>query len=110
MTGNHSKGKAMEREWARLHPEYECFVIPMGKFNDNDCFNIGDIVALDERGTVFFIQVCHRSTVARHKKAIEAFVEAHSHRRGYVVVLWSWKARKTHGKPVSVDWRCEGVW
>ena len=110
MTGNHSKGKAMERDWIRLHPDLECFDIPMGKFNDNDAFGIADIIALGLTGVVHFVQVCHRSTVARHRNAIQAFVDAHTPPREYVIALYSWKARKPQGKPAIVDWRFEGVW
>ena len=108
--GNHSKGKAMERKLIE-HLGVEGFIFPMAKFDDADAFGVFDGLFI-QYGYVFFIQVCHRSTVARHKKAIQSFVDAHPGERWYQIELWSWKARKTAlgAGGAQTEWRCDGAW
>lgn len=99
MTSNHAKGKAKEREFlfwiARQTPEHkiEGFVYPMGKFSDCDAHGVFDGHYLTSAGAVVFFQVCHRSTIARHRRAIEAFVASHPARQ-YVIALYAWQMGK----------------
>jgi len=91
MTGNHSKGKAKEREFL-AYRGVEGFVFPMGHHasGDKDAFGIADGLNLYPSGRVCFFQICHHSTVKRHREAIECFVRGHPLRH-YDIELWSWK-------------------
>lgn len=100
MTGNHAKGKAKEREflaWIAC----EGFVFPMGKYESNDAFGIFDGFYLTSAGTVVFFQICHRSTIARHLRAIEAFTLSHAVRH-YVIALYAWQMGKDGFRQVEV--------
>ena len=90
MKSSHSKGKAKEREFLKWI-DCEGFVFPMNKWGDNDAFGIFDGFYLGHGGRVFFFQVCHRTTKERHRRAIQAFVDAHPD-RNYTICLYSWKS------------------
>ena len=101
---SHSKGKAKEREFLKwIADQYgpaqdiEGFVFPMNKWGDNDAFGIFDGFYLGYGGSVSFFQVCHRTTKERHRRAIQAFVDAHPD-RNYIICLYSWdKASEREG-------------
>ena len=96
---SHSKGKAKEREFLKWIG-CEGFVFPMNKWADNDAFGIWDGFYIGTLfGGVSFFQVCHRTTKERHRRAIQAFVDAHPERH-YTICLYSWdKASERKGMP-----------
>ena len=78
---SHGKGRAKEAEhmeaWAGMgcdvwqpkrSPAYE---------GNTDIFGVGDFIVYHPNGSVFMIQVCHRASAARHKRAIEHWNETH---------------------------------
>ena len=88
MSSNHAKGKQKEREFLKWI-DREGYVIPYSNFGEKDIFGIADGLFLGSGGGVVFFQITHRCAVKRHRKAIDAFVDAHPN-RDYAICLYSY--------------------
>jgi len=76
----HGKGRLKEQEvmeWYKDHG-FEVWQPPRGRYCAQDIFGVGDFIAWScLGGGVFMVQVCHKKSKARHKRACDHWNETH---------------------------------
>ena len=82
----HGKGRKKEQELMKLYLDAGCEVWqpPRGKYCEQDIFGVGDFIvwrfgdfSARRHGGVFMVQVCHKKSKARHKRACDHWNETH---------------------------------
>ena len=78
---SHGKGRAKE-QW--FMDKYRGFGYDVwqpkrsASYEGNtDIFGVGDFIVYTPDGRVFMVQVCHRASAARHRRAIDHWNETH---------------------------------
>ena len=78
---SHGKGRVKEQEvmaWWRDRGHEVWQPKRSASYEGNtDVFGVGDFIVYHPNGSVFMIQVCHRASAARHRRAINQWNDTH---------------------------------
>ena len=89
MTDSHGEGRRREaliaeqlrgQGWIVWQP-------PRTKFRAQDIFGVGDLLAF-RSGRVMLVQVCDKKSVARHRKAVDAWNDKHGGSLPCLLFVW----------------------
>jgi len=74
----HGKGRSKEQELMDMYRRlgHEVWQPPRAKYCEQDIFGVGDFLVIDG-ALIYMVQVCHKKSKARHKRACDHWNETH---------------------------------